>query len=74
MVTNGFENRKKFMHPMRKLNNKHFGVGEGGGGFFAFLFEFPMCSHCVSIKFSMGSPQAPKMLPKFSMGSLKHSQ
>jgi len=54
MVTKSFENRKKFMHPMRRLNNKHFvGGGEGGGeeDFFAFVFEFLMCSHCVSIKF-----------------------
>jgi uncharacterized protein with PIN domain len=62
---------------MRRLNNKHFvGGGEGGGeeDFFAFVFEFLMCSHCVSIKFWMGSHHAPKMLPKFSMGSVKHSQ
>jgi len=60
MVTNSFENRKNFMHPMRRLN-KNFGWGGGEKDFLLFFLS----SQCVSIKFSMGSQNAPQVLNGF---------
>jgi len=73
MVTNSF-GKRNFMQPMGRHSRwlAFFPLKFRGQGCFFFFFNFlwfPICSHSVPFKFSMGSNQVLNIFPKFPMCS-----